>query len=321
VVPAASETTRRHPLTWIGLGVAAAAILAVLWVAVTAWGGIVHGHPAYVVLLGLTLVGGALAGLLVLRRGPRRRGAWRLAGRIALVLFGIGWIALIAWLRPYSAVEPAVAAMQSDDRVVVTESATEIVIAPAGEMDATGVFFQPGALVDPRAYAAVLRPMAEGGRTVVIAKQPLGIAFLALGAFDDARSAHPEITGWVVGGHSLGGTVAAIQADGADGEPTSPAVGLLLFASYPASDIGTSLAVPVESISGSRDGLATPDTIAASRADLPADTVFTVIEGACHSQFGDYGPQTGDNTPTISHDDARRQISAASLAFVGSVAR
>lgn len=38
-----------------------------------------------------------------------------------------------------------------------------------------------------------------------------------------------------------------------------------------------------------------------------------------HSQFGDYGPQSGDATPTITNDSARTQISRASLAFVDSL--
>ncbi len=292
----------------------------VIWVCLTAWGGVVHGHPAYAVLLGLTVVVGGLAVWLNLRRRTRRRGAWRLVGRITLLVLGVAGVALIAWLRPHTAVEPALAAMISDSDVVVTETATSIVIAPAGDGETTGVFFQPGALVDARAYAAVLRPLADDGRTVVIAKQPLGIAFLALGAFDAAREAHPGVTGWVLGGHSLGGTVAAMQADGADDDATSPAVGLLFFASYPAGDISSSLTIPVESISGTRDGLATPAKVDASRPNLPLDSVFTIIDGACHAQFGDYGPQAGDNTPTISNDDARGQISDAAVAFVDSLA-
>jgi predicted alpha/beta-hydrolase family hydrolase len=166
----------------------------------------------------------------------------------------------------------------------------------------------------------VLRPLAEQGYTVVIPKQPLGIAFLALGAFDTARPEHPEITGWVLGGHSLGGTVASIQADGADEDDTAPSVGLLYFASYPANDISSSLKVPVASISGSKDGLATPAKIESSRPNLPADTEFTIIEGAVHAYFGDYGPQSGDGTPTIKHEDARDQISRAAVGFLNSVA-
>ncbi|HET7821076.1 MAG TPA: alpha/beta hydrolase [Ornithinibacter sp.] len=312
----ASTTTSRW--SWVVRGVAALALVAVGWVLLTAWAPVVHGHPAYPVLLVLTVVVALLA--LWRARRPRvvRRG-WRLAGRVVLVVLAVAWVAAMLWLRPFGAVQPALAAMRSDAGVTVTETATSIVLAPAGTAGDLGVFFQPGARVDARAYAAVLRPLAEAGHPVVIAKQPLGIAFLALPAFDAARSDHPEVARWVVGGHSLGGTVAVIQADDSDTDTTAPAVGLLLYASYPAGDVRASLTTAVESVSGSRDGLATPATIDASRANLPADTTFNVIEGGTHAQFGAYGLQPGDGTATISDDEARRLISAASLRFVDSL--
>jgi len=72
----------------------------------------------------------------------------------------------------------------------------------------------------------------------------------------------------------------------------------------------------VLSVSASNDGLATPADIEASKADLPADARFVEVEGAVHAFFGDYGPQPGDGTPTISHDQARQEISAATLELV-----
>jgi pimeloyl-ACP methyl ester carboxylesterase len=210
--------------------------------------------------------------------------------------------------------------MNSDSAVSVSETPTQIVMTPRHASSTTGMFFQPGALVDARAYAAVLRPVAEAGHTVVIVKQPLGIAFLSVGALDDVRAHYPRISGWVVGGHSLGGTVAAMEAESAESAHTGPATGLLFYASYPATDMSSSLTVPVLSISGSRDGLATPQKIEASRADLPSSTKFIQVVGGVHSQFADYGPQAGDNIPTISHDDARSQISSATTDFVDSIA-
>ena len=44
-----------------------------------------------------------------------------------------------------------------------------------------------------------------------------------------------------------------------------------------------------------------------------------MVEGGTHAQFGAYGIQPGDGTATISDDEARRLISAASLGFVGSL--
>lgn len=301
--------------TWLARAAAVAGILVVVWGSVTSWGAIVHGHPLYGALLALTLLGSAVAGWRTFRPRRRRTG-WRRVAAVALLVASLGWIALMAWLRPFSAVEPALTALRSDTGVTVSESPTRIVLTPTGPTSDTGMFFQPGARVDPRAYAAILRPLAESGHVVVIVKQPLGIAFLATGALDAVRSDHETLTRWVAGGHSLGGTVAAMQADAADDDPTAPVVGLLLFASYPTGDISTSLRASVLSISGGRDGLATPDDIAASTANLPANATFLVIDGAVHTFFGDYGTQPGDGTPSISHDEARAEISRAAVDFV-----
>ncbi|MFI9489783.1 alpha/beta hydrolase [Promicromonospora sp. NPDC052451] len=312
-------------LTWAARTVAAGGLAVVAWACLTAGGAVLHGHPAYAVLLTLTVLGCALVLVRGLRSRPARTGRAVVPGgapgvvvRAALLLVGVVWIAAVAWLRPFAATAPALAAMADDDRVTVTESATRVVLAPAGDADGTAVFFRPGAKVEARAYAAVLRPLAEAGHPVVIAKQPFAVAFLAGGAFDDARAHVPGADRWVVGGHSLGGVVASSDADDADKADgtAAPVVGLLLYASYPAQDLSGSLTAAVESVSASRDGLATPAKIDASRANLPPGSTFTVVDGAVHAFFGDHGPQPGDGTPAITHDQARTRISAASTRFV-----
>ena len=310
-------SARPDQFSWLAVLVAVAGLAVVISALANHWGGILHGHPAYGILLALTVIGCALAIVLALRPRIRRSGIGRRIGRIALMVLGAGWLALMAWLQPYSAVEPALAAMESDAAVTVIETPAEIVLEPTGQASDTGVLFQPGALVDARAYVAVLRPLAEAGFTVVIPKQPLGIAFLALGAFDGASAQHPGVDTWVLGGHSLGGTVAAIEASGAD--PATVA-GLLFFASYPADDM-IDAPFAVLSISGTEDALATPAKIDESRATLPPTAEFVVIEGASHAQFGAYGLQAGDGVALIGDDDAREPIGAAALEFVESVAR
>ncbi|MCL3859665.1 alpha/beta hydrolase [Actinotalea sp. K2] len=320
--------------TWTVRVLAAAAVAVVGWCAVTAWPAVVHGHPSYAALLGATLVVAVTAGALTLR-GPapdRRRRAPRDPGRaviarrlggVALALVVVGWLGLLGWLRPFSAVEPAPSAMVSDAAVTVTDSATRIILRPVTGATGTGIVFQPGARVEARAYAAALRPLAEAGTLVVVPKQPLGIGFLAAGAFESARADHPEVERWVVGGHSLGGTVASLDAaahgSGDDGD--APLVGLVLWASYPASDLSRTLTGEVLSVSADGDGLATPADIEASRADLPQDTTFVVVPGAVHASFGDYGPQPGDGTPTLDPDEARRQITGATLTFLDDLPR
>lgn len=280
---------------------------------------LVHGHPAYAILLTIVFLASSLLTLRSWLRPITGGQRFKVLRGITL-LAACGIFALVWWLIPSSATAPARTAMDSDGLVTVTESATQIVMTPNGASGHVGVFFQPGARVDARAYAAVLRPLAEQGHPVVIPKQPFGIAFLSTGVFSPSRTAHPPVTSWVLGGHSLGGVVSAIDADSFSEGADHGVAGLLFFASYPASPMN-GFVPPVLSISASNDGLATPEKINASKTDLPPDTTFTVIEGAVHANFGDYGPQSGDGQPTISADAARKQIAAASLAFVQSLSR
>jgi hypothetical protein len=307
-------------MTWVSRVLAVLGLAIVGWVLVTELPAVVHGQWAYAALLVLTVVGCVWALVLHRRARPALHG-WRRVGSIALCVGAVGWLAAIAWLRPFSAQEPALAALESGAGVGVSESASRGVLEPAdGPASPTSVFFQPGAKVEARAYAAVLRPLAEAGYRVVIVKQPLGIAFLSLGAFDAVRADYPDTEAWVLAGHSLGGTVASMQANDNTADAPGKARGLLLYASYPSGDISQSLQAQVTSVFGTRDGLATPEDIAASRANLPTGSQFVPIEGAVHAFFGDYGPQPGDGEPTISHDEARTQIGNASVEFVSAVA-
>ncbi|GAB2818557.1 hypothetical protein GCM10027022_05740 [Alpinimonas psychrophila] len=170
---------------------------------------LIHGHPAYLILLAAAFVISVTVGVRSWRLPASRKSAsWgRRVVQGMLIGASVLMIAVIAWLVPSTAEAPALAAMTSDRTVTVTENSTEIVLKPTGPESPVGVFFQPGARFDARAYSAILRPLAEAGHLVVITKQPFGIAFLSTGAFAAARAEHHPVTRWVVGGHSLGGLV------------------------------------------------------------------------------------------------------------------
>jgi dienelactone hydrolase len=122
----------------------------------------------------------------------------------------------------------------------------------------------------------------------------------------------PQIEHWAVGGHSLGGAMAAnylyTHPDAAEG--------LVLWASYPAdnNDLSTS-GLQVLSVYGTLD-MAGMEPFENSRALLPENTTWVVIQGGNHAQFGDYGPQPGDNTATISAADQQAQIVKATTEFL-----
>ena len=58
----------------------------------------------------------------------------------------------------------------------------------------------------------------------------------------------------------------------------------------------------VTSIYGTNDGVTSLDEISDSELLLPKDTDWIAIEGGNHSQFGWYGPQSGDNPADISRE-------------------
>lgn len=272
-------------------------------------------NPAY---LGILIITAGL-GVLLIVSGVRQRterdedlSRRRIIARSAGIVGVLVLIAVVWWLRPLGATEPSLAAAEGaaegSATVDVSISASTIELTPVGVEPTEGFIFFPGALVDPRAYVGILSGVAETGRLVVIPKPPLGIAFLAAGQADAAVEAHPEITDWAVGGHSLGGVVASSSAAGNDKIDT-----LVLWASFPNGSIADHTELSVTSISAGNDALATPADIAESVPDLPPGTTFVEVAGAIHAYFGDYGPQRGDGDPTISRSSAQEQFLAATL--------
>jgi hypothetical protein len=219
-----------------------------------------------------------------------------------LILAGV---AFFLWASAAAKPMPeALAALESDASVQV-ETDPWLVFQPVDSDPTAGLILYPGGRVDPRAYAPAARALAEESYLVVIVPMPLNLAVFAPGRAAEVMAAFPDIEHWAVGGHSLGGAMAANFAH-THGEAVR---GLVLWAAYPAGgdDLsGTRLAV--SSISGTLDGLATPGKIEASRPLLPPDTQWTALEGGNHAQFGWYGPQSGDNEATISREDQQAQI-------------
>jgi pimeloyl-ACP methyl ester carboxylesterase len=203
-------------------------------------------------------------------------------------------------------------ALVSDSQVQVT-AGDWLVFQPAGPQPETGLVFYPGGRVDYRAYAPYARAVASQGTLVVIVQMPLNLAVINPNAAQEVISAYPDVQRWAVGGHSLGGAMAASYA----AANTSQVDGLVLLAAYPASSAdlsGTDL--PVVSIYATQDGLATRDKIDAARSLLPADTRYVVVQGGNHAQFGDYGEQSGDLPAEISRADQQAQAAAATLDLI-----
>jgi hypothetical protein len=236
----------------------------------------------------------------------------RWLGLLFLLLL-LALASFVIWASMSSSPMPeALAALQSNAQVQV-ETEPWLTFRPVGREPVVGLILYPGGRVDPRAYAPPARAIAAEGYLVVMVPMPLNLAFFGPDRAAEVMAAFPEVKRWAVGGHSLGGAMAARFAHG----HPSAVQGLVLWASYPAtSDDLSARELAVVSICGTRDGLATEEEIAASRPLLPAETRWVAIVGGNHAQFGWYGPQSGDNPATISRQAQQQEVVAATLALL-----
>ena len=222
----------------------------------------------------------------------------------------------LVWaLTPLGPMPDALLALESSETVVVDTEDWFVFTARDATPD-TGLILYPGGRVDPRSYAPAAHALSAEGYHVVIVPMPLNLAVLGVNKAEDVMAAYPDIQTWVIGGHSLGGSMAANFVN------ANPGIldGLVLWASYPATSDDLSMQdLSVASISATLDGLATPEDIAASKPFLPADTSWVIINGGNHAQFGWYGEQSGDNEAEISRAEQQEHILRATLELLEDV--
>ena len=237
-----------------------------------------------------------------------------LIGSVVLVMIAVGgWaIYMVGASHPAeAAVEPY---LQSNETVTVVQDGW-ISFQPTGQTPSVGFIFYPGANVDHLAYAPPMHQIAAQGFLVVDVSMPLDLAVLSPNKAQDVIEAYPGIQTWIIGGHSLGGAMAARFIDT---HPVSLA-GLVLWAAYPSDS--NSLAdtnLPVLSIYGTKDGVSSPGKIERRFDLLPKDTLYLVLEGANHAQFGFYGTQNRDQAALISREEQQAQMIAATVDFLKS---
>ena len=192
----------------------------------------------------------------------------------------------------------------------VKQEEGQLVFQPSSPTD-IGLIYYPGGLVDPEAYAVTAQGIADSGYLVVIPKMPFNLAFMGINRADGIRADFPEIESWVIGGHSLGGAMAAEYAKNNVGNLD----GLIMFASYPAKyGDYVDFPIPILTIIGSRDpGAPKQEGFYEAIADSAR---LIVIEGGNHRQYADYSFQRGDGVATISAAEQQDQIIAATVQFL-----
>ena len=159
-----------------------------------------------------------------------------------------------------------------------------------------GLIFYPGGKVEYTAYVPLMQACAEKGILCVLVEMPFNLAVFDINAADGIQKEYPEIEDWYIGGHSLGGSMAASYlADHAEDYE-----GLVLLGSYSTADLSQT-DLDVLSVFGSEDKVMNRKKYEENKSNLPSDLTEYVIDGGCHAYFGMYGAQDGDGTPSITN--------------------
>ena len=160
----------------------------------------------------------------------------------------------------------------------------------AKETDSSiGVIVYGGGKVDPLSYAY----LSELQANVFWLRFPFNLAVFGIQQGQQVIDQYSEIDTWIVVGHSLGGAMGSVFAQ------NNPAIqGIVYLASYPINPSDQ----PSLALFATNDGLL--DYQEYLDRFLPQQVVL--IEGGNHAGFGEYGPQAGDLTATISSLEHRQ---------------
>lgn len=194
--------------------------------------------------------------------------------------------------------QPSSAALSASKVSTTTNNITEF----SGNNQNPKVIFYPGALVEPKSYSIWAKKVAQAGYSVYIVRFPLDLAVLKTNVADQVSKSN----GYVIGGHSLGGTMASRYAH----NHSKNLKGVFFLASYPEKkgDLRKTK-VPVLSINASNDGVLKWNNYNKAKKLLPSNTVYEQIQGGNHAGFGSYGKQSGDKSASISNRKQQNIVS------------
>ena len=247
---------------------------------------------------------------------PRARRRWprRIAIAFAAlaVLTFVGAAAFVVYASDYYRAGDAARAASASATTAPVEQGPNY-LAFGDPAASTGIVFYPGAKVEYTAYAPLMRDLAERGHFAGVVEMPFNFAFFDIDAADGSRAAYPQVKYWWVGGHSLGGSMAAQYAANHADDPSL--AGLVLLGAYSASDLSASDLEAIV-VYGENDRVLDCGKLRENASLLPPNSLMVEIPGGNHAGFGDYGPQEGDGPAAIAPREQQEQTADAVDAVV-----
>lgn len=174
-----------------------------------------------------------------------------------------------------------------------------------------GLIFYPGGKVEYKSYAPLLRSLSDLGITSILVKMPFNLAVFNKNGADNKQNLFKNVTSWYIGGHSLGGAMAADYLSSHHDEYK----GLVLLGSYSTKDLSSYTNLSTLSLLAENDKVLNKDKYEANKNYLPSLTEVT-IEGGIHSYFGDYGIQAKDGTPSITQEEQNKMMVSYISTFI-----
>ena len=225
---------------------------------------------------------------------------WKKKGAFAVILILVFVVVCLWYINDYYKSDVRMQQYFQDDSIVEMEE-NDYGLYMDGPGDESALIFYPGAKVEYTAYVPLLYQLAEKGVDVFLIKMPCNLAFLGQNKAEDVMRKY-EYEKWYLGGHSLGGAMAAFYA----AKHLDDLDGMVLLAAYSTKDLHEE-DFSVISLYGSKDGVLNMDKIEESRAYMPTNYTEICIEGGNHAQFGNYGVQKGDGIASISRQEQQNQ--------------
>ena len=183
----------------------------------------------------------------------------------------------------------------SENCAVQSTHLSDGVISYGDEGSEIGFIFYPGGKVEYTAYEPLMLALASKGILCVLVEMPFHLAVLDVNAADGVRERFPAVKSWYIGGHSLGGSMAASYL----AKHTEEFDGIVLLGSYSTADLSDKQ-LRALSIFGSEDLVMNREKYRRYRTNMPSEFTEIELDGGCHAYFGMYGRQEGDGEPAIS---------------------
>ncbi len=230
-------------------------------------------------------------------RDKKQRRVFIICMIVAVLVIGIAAAVLIYENDYYRADSAAISAFEPTEGASIRRY-PDGVTAFVPNNPTMGFIFYPGGKVECAAYEPLMLELASKGFLCISVEMPLKLAVLNVNAADGILEKFPEIKTWYIGGHSLGGSMAAayVANHSADYE------GLVLLGAYSTTDL-TETDLSVLSVYGSEDRVMNMEKYISCIKNMPDDFQQSVIEGACHAGFGMYGAQEGDGIPLLTNEE------------------